>query len=142
MSKGNPAEEFNVQAVLEKIERRMAAGDDDGAIMEINRPWPGMDGDIGMVVKELVSELARNGTAPLFMKDFKFDDGGETVVFEFPYWFHAANLAFRQCYPDPREEGLRFQKAMAVLQHRLLFVRDQPRLARLKQLEAKKLLSA
>ena len=53
MSKGNPTLAFDVQAVLESIERRLAAGDDDGAIQEINRPWPGMDGDIGMAVKEL-----------------------------------------------------------------------------------------
>ncbi len=126
MSKGKPTEGFNVQSVLEKIERRMSAGDDDGAIMEINRPWPGMDGDIGMAVKELMSELARNGTVPLFMKDFTLDESADTVTFEFPDWFHAANRAFAQRYPDPKEAGLRFQKAMAVLQQRLLLIRDNP----------------
>ena len=126
MSKGKPTEAFNVQSILEKIERRMAAGDDDGAIMEINRPWPDMDSDIGMAVKALMAELSRNGTVPLFLKDFTLDEDTDTVAFEFPDWFHAANRAFAQRYPDPKEAGLRFQKTMAVLQQRLLLLRENP----------------
>jgi hypothetical protein len=119
MSDGKPAEEFNVQAILEKIDRCLALGDGDGAIMEINRPWPGMDADLRLAVAELLAELERNGTAPLFMKDLQFDDRAETVGIQFPDWFVAADRAFARRYPDPREAGLRFQKTIAALHARL-----------------------
>lgn len=126
MSKGKPSEEFNVQAIIDTIDRCLAAGDSDGAKSEIDRPWPGMDGDIGVAVHELMSELLRNGTAPLFMKDMQFDDSTETVTIVFPDWFNEAKRVFGQRYPDPQEAGLRFQKTMSLLQHRLLFARGKP----------------
>ena len=128
MSKGKPEEPFNVQAIIDKIDRCVALGDEDGAIREINRPWPGMDGDISLAVHELMSELAQNGTVPLFMKDLQFDDAAETVSIQFPDWFQAANRAFERRYPNPKEAGLRFQKAMSVLHRRLTAVRDRPQM--------------
>jgi hypothetical protein len=128
MSKGKPEEPFNVQAIIEKIDRCVARGDEEGAIMEINRPWPGMDGDIGLVVGELLSELTQNGTAPLFMKDVQFDDDRETVSIQFPDWFQAASRAFDVRYPNPAEARLRFQKAMSAVHLRMMAVRDRPHL--------------
>ena len=79
----------------------------DGAIMEINRPWPGMDGDIGMAVKALMSELVRNGTVPLFLKDFTLDEAADTVAFEFPDWFHIAAPKRRPAAAERPERGFR-----------------------------------
>ena len=128
MGNAKPPEPFNVQAIADKIDRGVALGDEDGAVREINRPWPGMDGGIGLAVHEWMSGLAQNGTVPLFMKDLRFDDAAETVSIQFPDGFQAANRAFERRYPNPKEAGLRFQKAMSVLRRRLMAVRDRPQL--------------
>lgn len=120
------SEDFNVQAILQKIDRCLALGDEDGAIREISRPWPGMDGDIRLAVGELLAELERNGKAPLFMKNVQFDDDRETFSVQFPDWFIAANQAFDRRYPNPDEASLRFQKTMAVLHRQLMVVNNQP----------------
>jgi hypothetical protein len=126
MSNGKPSEQFNVRLIIEKIDRCIALGDEQGAIMEINRPWPGMDGDIGLVVHELMSELLQNGRVPLFVKDMQFDDEAQTVDVQFPDWFQAANRVFEQRYPNPDEARLRFQKAMSAVHLRLMAVQGQP----------------
>lgn len=120
MGKQNPGDEFNVQAITQKIERLSRIGDHEGMIQEIKRPWPGMDGDIRLAVQELMSELMRNGRVPLYLKDLEMDDETETISIQLPDWIHAANQAFQQRYPDADEAGLRFQKTMAVLQFRLM----------------------
>jgi hypothetical protein len=126
MSDEKTVEEFNVQAILQKIDRCLALGDEDGAIREISRPWPGMDEDLRVAVGELIAELERTGKAPLFMKDIQFDDDEQSVSVQFPDWFIAANQAFDQRYSNPDEAGLRFQKTMAVLHRQLMWVHNQP----------------
>lgn len=120
MDKPNPGDEFNVQAITQKIERLSRLGDHEGMLQEIKRPWPGMDGDIRLAVQELMSELLRNGKVPLYLKDLEFDDETETISIQLPDWVQAANEAFQQRYPDSDEAGLRFQKTMAVVQFRLM----------------------
>ena len=120
MGKQKTDDEFNVQASLEKIEQFRRSGDGEGMLEEISRPWPGMDDDIRLIVQELMAELLRNGKVPLFMKDFKFDDEAETFSVELPDWFHVASQSFAHHYPDGKEADLRFQKAMAALQYRLM----------------------
>lgn len=124
MGKRKPDDEFNVQASLAKIEQSRLSGDGEGMLEEISRPWPGMDDDIRLAVQELVTELLRNGKVPLFMKDLQFDDEAESFTVELPDWFHAASVAFAQRYPDADEADLRFQKAMAALQYRLMLSPD------------------
>jgi len=126
MGKRKADEVFNVQDSLEKIETFRRTGDGDAMLEEISRPWPGMDDDIRMAVEELITELLRNGKVPLFMKDFKFDDEAETFSIQMPDWFYAANSAFVRRYPDADEADLRFQKAMAALQYRLMLNPDLP----------------
>lgn len=120
MRKFKSEEEFDVQASLAMIERLRQAGDGEGMLEEISRPWPGMNDDIRLAVQELLTELLRNGRVPLFMKDLQFDDSDESITIEMPDWFHAANQAFSLRYPNADEADLRFQKAMAVLQYRLM----------------------
>lgn len=120
MGKPKSQEEFNVKDCLDRLEHYREAGDGDAMLEEISRPWPGMDDDIRIAVQELLAELLHNGKVPLFMKNMNFDDDAESIAVEMPDWFYATSQVFNQRYTDSDEADLRFQKAMAALQYKLM----------------------
>jgi hypothetical protein len=80
------------------------------------KPWPGMQSDIRVICDEMVFELRKNGTAPIFLKSFRWED--DTIYFEMPDWWNEARRRFSELYQQP-EDDVRFQKANMAFSERM-----------------------
>ena len=105
------------EAVLTIITTSQGEGmSDQPQRAELLKPWPGMQSDIRVICDEMVFELRKNGTAPIFLKSFRWE--GDNICFEMPDWWNEARRRFSELYQQP-EDDVRFQKANTAFVERM-----------------------
>ena len=102
---------MNYDSELQRLERLLHA-DHRAYLDELDRPWSGMDDDLGLAVRVLRKHAARSGgRLPLLAAcDFPEDPGKEATV-TLPEWWFEIITVFRDLH-EPAEAEYRVQKVL------------------------------
>jgi hypothetical protein len=109
---------FDAKKIHQKLEKLRRQGKAGAARAELLKPWPGMESDIRIIYDELLFEIRKNGTAPIFLKSFEIDEEADKFTYKMPDWWNAAVRRFSELYKTP-EDSVRFEKANAVYGERM-----------------------
>lgn len=103
-------------ALKRQILQWLRERDTAAIVAELHRPWPGMAGDLANIAVEMVDDWRHGGPGVLFAEDIATGAAGELAL---PRWMSAASERLIGQYGEGAEYEMRFQKAMAVIFHRL-----------------------
>jgi hypothetical protein len=102
---------MNYASELRRLERLLRA-DYRAYLDELDKPWPGMEDDLGLAITILQKHAARSGgRLPLLESCHVPDDPSEPATATLPAWWFEIITTFRDLY-EPAEAKYRAQKVL------------------------------
>ena len=100
---------MDYRSELRRLERLLRA-DYRAYLDELDKPWPGMEGDLGRAIAILRKHAAQSGgRLPLLERCNIPNDPSETATVTLPAWWFEIITSFRDRY-EPAEAKYRAQK--------------------------------